>query len=181
MTPYKQALCDAMRELAQDPAVCFLGYGVKHGMAMGTLKGIAPEQLIETPVAENLMVGMAMGMAMAGRRPVVYFERFDFILNALDALVNHLDKCGQISKGEFTPAVIIRVTLGNVRKGLRTGMTHTQDYTEVMRKLVSFPVLKLEHAQEIQSAYRCALQDVQKAGGFARSTMLVERKDEMID
>lgn len=181
MTPYKQALCEAMRELAQDPLVCFIGYGVAHGgQAAGTLKGIDPKQLIEMPVAENLMMGMAIGLALAGRRPVVYFERFDFILNAMDALVNHLDKVSQLSKREFEPSVIIRVTLGNTQRGLMTGVTHTQDYTEVMRKLVSFPVMKLEHAGEIAAAYRCAHQDLQKAGGFARSTMLIERKDEML-
>lgn len=178
MSPYKQALTNAMEELAKDPAVCFLGYGVKHGgQAAGTLKGINPEQLIETPVAENLMMGMAIGLALAGRRPVVYFERFDFILNAMDAIVNHLDKIEKLSAGEFSPSVIIRVVCGNVAKPLYTGITHTQDYTEVMTRLVSFPVQRLKTSEEIEGAYRVAHQSLKLKPPFARSAMLVEMKD----
>jgi len=164
--------------MAEDPLVCFIGYGIRHGRAGGTLKDVAVAQLIETPVAENLMMGMAIGLALAGRRPVVYFERFDFILNAMDAMVNHLDKIGTMSQGEFSPSIIIRVVVGNSRKGLITGATHTQDFTKVMAEMVSFPVQKLKAADEIMGAYAVAHQALQLAPGFARSTMLVELKDE---
>ena len=79
---YKESLTSAMTALGKDPLACFIGYGVSNGKAGGTLNRVLPEQLIETPVAENLMVGLAIGMALAGRRPLVYVERFDFVLNA---------------------------------------------------------------------------------------------------
>src|ERR1700730_8083640 len=110
---YKKELTAAMDSLAQDPLVRFVGYGISIGKAMGTLKNVAPAQLIEMPVAENLMVGFATGLALKGLKPVVFFERFDFILNALDAIVNHLDKIKTISRGEFNPTMILRIVVGN--------------------------------------------------------------------
>ena len=90
---YKEEITSAMDMLAADPRVRFVGYGVRYGgKAMGTLKNVPEAQLVETPVAENLMVGIAIGMALRGLRPVVFIERFDFIMNAMDAIVNHLEK-----------------------------------------------------------------------------------------
>src|SRR5438477_13169810 len=129
---YKEALTAAMDELARDPMIRFIGYGVSIGKAMGTLKNVPDSQLIEMPVAENLMVGFAIGLALKGLKPVVFIERFDFILNALDAVVNHLDKIGDISRGEFRPTIILRVVVGNRQKPLFTGETHTQDFSVAM-------------------------------------------------
>ena len=125
---YKEIITEAMTSLAQDPDVCFVGYGVTRGKAMGTLAKVNPAQLIETPVAENLMVGLATGLALRGRKPVVFIERCDFLLNALDAIVNHLTKINVMSRGEFKPAIILRVVIGNRDKPLFTGETHTQDF-----------------------------------------------------
>jgi pyruvate/2-oxoglutarate/acetoin dehydrogenase E1 component len=182
VTAYKQAIITAMNDLARDPLVCFLGYGVRHGgRAGGTLKEVPECQLIETPVAENLMMGMAIGLALAGRRPVIYFERFDFILNAMDALVNHLDKISVLSQGEFSPSVIIRVNVGGTQKPLYTGVTHTQDFTKQLSEMVSFPVQKLKVAAEIRAAYAVAHQQLQLKPGYGRSSMMVELADLMKD
>lgn len=170
---YKDSLKLAMETLAADPATVFIGYNVRHGSkANGTLVNVSEGQLIETPVAENLMAGMAIGMSLEGFKPVVYFERFDFITNALDAIVNHLDKLKTLSDGQFDPKVLIRVVVGNTKNPLFTGPTHTQDFTDAMRKLVSFPVVQLVPGRSMtpEQAYTCALRS-------PWSTMLVEYKD----
>ena len=171
---YKEELTAAMGGLATDRLARFIGYGVRYGgKAAGTLKNVPEEQLIETPVAENLMVGLATGMALGGFHPIVYIERFDFILNAADAIVNHLDKLNKMSLGEFTPGVILRVVVGNTCKPLYTGATHTQDFTEAFRKMCWMTVIATPHDMGPQEAYNYA------ARGFDRgfSTMVVERKD----
>jgi pyruvate/2-oxoglutarate/acetoin dehydrogenase E1 component len=168
---YKEILTDMMGLLATNKDCRFIGYNVKYGSkANGTLKNIDDKQLIETPIAENLMVGMAIGMAIDGLRPVVYFERFDFIMNAMDAIVNHLDKIKTISNGEYDPKVIIRVNIGGTKKPLYTGITHTQDFTEAMIKLVTFPVVKLDTISKIQENYTIAAQ-------WKSSMMLIEERD----
>ena len=52
------------------------------------------------------MVGLAIGMSFEGFKPVVYFERHDFMLVAADAIGNHVDKIERISHGEFKVPVI---------------------------------------------------------------------------
>lgn len=47
---YKESITQAMTDLAADPAVCFIGYGIRYGKAMGTLKNVSEDQVIETPV-----------------------------------------------------------------------------------------------------------------------------------
>ena len=171
---YKGQLTAAMNLLAADPAVRFIGYGVKiGGRAAGTLNNVSDSQLIETPVAENLMVGLATGLSLAGLKPVVFIERMDFILNALDAIVNHLGAAQHISCNQFKPAAILRVVIGNKSKPLYTGPTHVQDFTDSVRAMVNFPVLKLTSPDEILPAY----QDALDALSLGRSTMLVEMKD----
>ena len=170
---YKDELTAAMDALAGDPKACFIGYGVRYGgRAMGTLCNINEVQLIETPVAENLMVGLAIGLALKGRKPVVFIERFDFILNALDAIVNHLDKIAMLSQQEFSPNIILRVVIGNTKKPLYTGLTHTQDFTEAVKQLVEFPVFRLTHPGQIRPAYHQAMENLPYF-----STMLIEEKD----
>ena len=171
---YKDELRLAMEELAQDPKVRFFGYGIKYGRANGTLKNVPDWQLIEMPVAENLLVSVPTGMALKGFKPLVFIERFDFIWNASDAIVNHLDKIGRMSRYEFNPTVILRIVVGNRQKPLFTGETHTQDYTSALRNTVSFPVLRLTAAEQIRRQYRNAYEAL---GKF--STALVEYKDLM--
>ncbi len=172
---YKGELTDAMEMLAQDPLVRFVGYGVKiGGRAMGTLKNVPESQLIEMPVAENLMVGFAIGISLKGLKPVVFIERFDFWWNAADAIVNHLDKISSISHGEFKPTMILRIVVGNRQKPLFTGKTHTQDYSPSLRAAVSFPVIGLSHPSQIQSSYQFAYKFLDQ-----HSTALIEYKDMM--
>ncbi len=170
---YKEALIEANTSLGRDSSRRFLGYGLKKGRALGTLKSVPEAQIIETPVAENLMVGLAIGLSLKGLKPVVFIERMDFILNALDAIVNHLDKIDAMSRGEFHPAVIVRAVVGNRDKPLYTGVTHTQDFTVALQAMVSFPVLSLRTGSSIVPAYRQA-EDNQCKG---ISTLLVEYKD----
>lgn len=167
---YKECLIESMDMLCKDNKTLFVGYNVKYGRANGTLVNVDEKKLIETPVAENLMMGMSIGLSINGYKPVVYFERFDFILNAMDAMVNHLDKLKDISNEEYDPKVIIRVVIGGSKKPLFTGITHTQDFTEAIIKMVKFPVIKLENKEKINQYYTFAY-------NCNTSVMLIEERD----
>jgi pyruvate/2-oxoglutarate/acetoin dehydrogenase E1 component len=173
---YKDELTKAMESLAQDPLVRFVGYGVKiGGLAGGTLKNVSDSQLIEMPVAENLMVGFAIGLSLKGLKPVVFIERMDFWWNASDAIVNHLDKINQISHGEFNPTMILRIVVGNRNKPLFTGATHTRDYSPSLRAAVSFPVINLTDPARIENHYKAS--HICLDGEGRHSTALIEYKD----
>ena len=139
---YKDAIKKSMEMLAQDDRFKFLGYNVKYGsMAYGTLKDVQ-DKCMETPLAENLMADLAIGLSLEGYRPVVFFERQDFILNSLDAIVNHMDKIDSMSNGQFKTPVILRATVG-AKNILNPGPQHTQDFSEIFKKLIKFPVIEL--------------------------------------
>lgn len=174
---YKDALRAANAELGRDPRARFIGYGLKRGRALGTLVDVNDKQIVETPIAENLMIGLAIGLSLKGYMPIVFIERMDFILNALDAIVNHLDKMQRISNGEFAPAVIIRAVVGNKHKPLYTGLPHIQDYTEALKKMLLFSVaiFRITDHERIQPVY-----DIARRNYIDRlSTLIVEYKDLM--
>ena len=164
---YKEAMNLAMKELGDEGAI-FIGYNVAKGDAMGTLKEVLAEQKLETPVAENLMSGLAIGMSFEEFLPVLYFERHDFMMVAMDAIVNHIDKIERISHGEFKVPVIIRAVTADGGP-FYSGITHSQDFTEVLKAAVTFPVYDPKSGKEILEAFR-------NARDSKRPTIIVERK-----
>lgn len=171
MTYYKDELAQAMGRFAERQDAVIIGYNVAApSFGGGSFRYVDPKKLIEMPLAENLMMGVAMGMALTGHYPLVYFERFDFVTNAMDAIVNHLDKMEALSRGQFDPKVLIRVVAGNRRKPLHTGATHIQDFSVAMRAMVKFPVIGLMSHQSIQLEYNRVISE-------PSTKMLVEYKD----
>lgn len=164
---YKDAMNLVMTELGEAGAI-FIGYNVARGDAMGTLKGVPADQKLETPVAENLMSGLAIGMSFEGFLPVLYFERHDFMLVAADAIGNHIDKIERISHGEYKVPVIIRAVEA-FGGPFYSGPTHHQDFTGVMKELVDFPVFDPVTGVDVLKAFRGA-----KESG--RPAMIIERK-----
>ena len=167
---YKEALKKSMEMLAQDKDVRFIGYNISYGSRVyGSLSNIPISRCLETPVAENLMIGLATGMSLEGYKPVLFFERHDFILNALDGIVNHLDKLEVMSHNQFTPRAIIRANIG--AKGmLYPGLQHIQDFSEVLKKIVSFPVISLENSEDV-------LREYEKAKKFDKNIMFIEKRE----
>jgi pyruvate dehydrogenase E1 component beta subunit/2-oxoisovalerate dehydrogenase E1 component len=157
-----------MKALAADGAI-FIGYNVRYGAAYGALKAIPEDQRLETPLAENLMLGLGMGMSLEGFHPVVFFERHEFMLNAMDAIVNMLDAIETISDGEYGMPVIIKAVAGSI-KPFYAGYTHSGNMASAMRGFVHFPVYEPQTGPEVLAAYELAM----KATGPA---MISERKE----
>lgn len=164
---YKDAMIIAMTELGQQGAI-FIGYNVVKGDAMGTLKNVPLEQKLETPVAENLMSGLAIGMSFEGFLPILYFERHDFILNALDAIINHIDKIERISHGEYKVPVVIRAVTADAGP-FYSGITHSQDFTKLLESGVSFPVEDPKKGKDVLRVFRDAVES-------KRPVLVIERK-----
>lgn len=166
-----------MAELAKNESVIPCGYNVcdAGGAGGGSFKCFPPERRQEMPLAENLMAGAAIGLSLQGFIPILWIERFDFALCCLDQIVNHLDKLAALSEGVHRPVCIIRVVVGNSKTPLFTGVTHSSDYTNALREMVSFKVERLTHKSLIASQYQFALN---RAENKRESTLLVEYKDQ---
>ena len=169
---YKNNIKEAMTLLSKNPSTIFVGYGLGEGTSKGggMLSDVPSGSIIETPVAENLMASMAIGLSLQGYTPIVIIERMDFIMNCMDAIVNHLDKTELISKGEFNPKVIFRCIVGGKTKPFFTGKTHTSDYSYGIGSMVSFPVIRLQSPSHIIPVY-------QQAMASTKSSIIVEYKD----
>ncbi len=83
---------------------------VDAGTAMSTtLQHIPIEKRLELPVAEEMQLGMAIGMSLSGALPICIYPRFNFLLLAVNQLVNHLDKLPLYST--YRPKVLIRTAV----------------------------------------------------------------------
>ena len=164
---YKEAIKKSMEKLAEDNTI-FIGYNISFGSkAYGTLADVPKSKKLETPVAESLMMGLATGMALEGFKPIVFFERHDFILNALDEIVNHLDKF-ELLTGIKLP-VIIRATVGS-KKPLHPGPQHIQDFTKTFKKLINFKIFEPRTPKEVLKAYKVASKSKEPV-------MIIERRE----
>jgi len=171
---YKDELIRSMEYLAEDQRTIFLGQSVKHsGNAIyNTLKSINDSKKMETPVFEEVQMGLSTGLALNGLIPVTCYPRFDFLILACNQLINHLDKIRQMSKNEMTPRVIIRTSIGS-KNPLDGGVQHTQDYTEVFKLMCSeIDVVMLDDPKDIFPKFQKAYERKD-----SKSTLLIEHGD----
>jgi len=169
---YLKEIKRAMDIIGEDRRVVFIGQTTRYkgSPIHESLKDIPLERRIEVPIMEEVQMGMATGMALAGYVPVNIYPRFDFLILATNQLVNHLDKIREMSGGDFNPRVIIRTAVGS-KSPLNGGPQHTQDHTEAYRKmLTNIDVVRLDHKDQIVTEYNKALKS-------ERSTLLVEMAD----
>ncbi len=124
-----QAIQDALRiALREDPTVIILGEDVgRAGGVFRVTEGLqaefGEERVVDTPLAENGIVGGAIGMALYGLRPVVEIQFVDFIYPAFDQIVSELAKMRWRSAGQYACPVIVRAPYGG---GIKGGLYHSQ-------------------------------------------------------
>jgi pyruvate dehydrogenase E1 component beta subunit len=126
---YREALNQALREeMERDPTVFLLGedvglYGGSFKVTDGLLAEFGNERVIDTPIAEGSIVGMAIGAAMAGLRPVVELMTVNFALLAMDQIVNHAAKIRYMFGGKAKVPMVIRAPGGG---GQQLAAQHSQ-------------------------------------------------------
>lgn len=124
-----QAIQDAMRvALREDPRVVVLGEDVgRNGGVFRVTEGLqaefGAERVSDTPLAENGIVGGAIGMALYGMRPIAEIQFVDFIYSAFDQIVSELAKLRWRSAGQYACPVIVRAPYGG---GIKGGLYHSQ-------------------------------------------------------
>lgn len=169
---YFDELKRSMEYLAKDERTVFLGQAVAvPGTGMSnTLKDISQDKLIELPVAEEMQMGMSLGMALHGKIPISIYPRWNFLLCAVSQLVNHVDKLSLMSK--YKANVIIRTSIGSERP-LNPQCQHVGDFTDAFRLMCkTVEVIRLDEPGQIFPAYEKAL-----LRDDNRSTILVEWGD----
>lgn len=114
---YIDGLNQAMaREMEKDPAIIVLGEDVAVGGPFGVTAGLVEKfgekRVINTPISEDSIMGMAIGAAIAGKRPIIEIMFIDFLTLAMNQLVNHAAKLRYMSGGQLSVPMVIRVQQG---------------------------------------------------------------------
>ncbi len=167
---YHKAICEEMEKLANIPNSIFLGQQCFPENFYGTLEHVSYKQRIEMPVAEELQLGMSIGMAMSGYLPISIYQRMDFLPRACDQLVNHLDLISILSRNKFNPKIIIRTTIGS-HFPLDVGLQHNKNLIEGFQLLLPNTVIsEVKTPEEVHFAYTEAIE-------YEGSTIIVEHQD----
>ena len=128
---YRQALNDTLsEELARDPNVVLMGEEIgkfegSYKVTAGLLAKYGPKRVVDTPIAEMGFIGLAAGAAMLGLRPVVEVMTINFILMAVDQVVNHASKIHYMFGGQARVPMVIRTPSGGIGQ---LGATHSQSF-----------------------------------------------------
>ena len=167
---YREELTKAMTWLGAKEDTYFMGQSVgEKGTAMhGTLAGVPEEKKLELPVFEEMQMGMAFGMSMNGTIPITIFPRWNFLLLAINQLVNHIDKSHAMGAES---GVIIRVGVGSVEP-LDPQWQHKGDFSLGMKHILDgVQVFNLD--KDIQHRYEQSYLYAQRGG----SSIVVEESD----
>jgi len=121
-TTYRSAVHDAMTDaMRADDRVVLLGedvgrYGGTYAVSKGMLEEFGPERIRDTPISELGFVGIGVGAALNGLRPIVEVMTVNFSLLALDQIVNTASALRHMSNGQFSVPVVIRMATGAGRQ-----------------------------------------------------------------
>ena len=140
---YLEAIRQALwQEMKRDERVFLLGedigrYGGAFGLTHGMLDEFGPERVRETPISEATIVATAIGASLLGMRPVAELMFMDFVLLALDQLVNQAAKMHFMFGGRATVPMVVRMPGGS---GSGAASQHSQSLESM---LMHFPGLKV--------------------------------------
>lgn len=128
---YSLAINEALHQtMAADKSVFLIGQGVNSPWYVGNtaqdlLKRFGPKRVIDTPVSENGITGAAVGAAIAGMRPVVVHPRVDFMLYAIDPIINEAANWHYMSGGGGNVPVVV---WGIINRGGEQAAQHSQSF-----------------------------------------------------
>lgn len=126
---FKEAIILAMsEEMRRDPDVLLMGedvgvFGGDFGTSVGMIEEFGPERVRDCPISEAAIAGAASGAAMTGLRPIVDVTFMDFVVIAMDAIVNQAAKTRYMFGGKGSVPVTFRVAAGN---GVGSAAQHSQ-------------------------------------------------------
>jgi acetoin:2,6-dichlorophenolindophenol oxidoreductase subunit beta len=160
-TTYLKALTGAQaRAMRDDPRVFVIGEDVAEGGPYGTTAGLADEfgreRVLNTPISEATICGVAVGAAQSGMRPIVEVMFVDFVTLALDQLVNQAAKAHMMSGGQLTVPLVLRTQGG---AGRRWGAQHSQSLESWLAHVPGLKVVMPSRAADVPGLLASAIED----------------------
>jgi pyruvate/2-oxoglutarate/acetoin dehydrogenase E1 component len=159
---FTEALREALaEEMERDPEVFLLGedmgvYGGCFGVTRGLLEQFGPERVRDTPISEAGVVGLAVGAAILGARPVVEVMFMDFITLAMDQIANHAAKFRYMYGEQARVPLVIRCPAG---AGRAYGATHSQTLEAWFLHVPGLKVVAPATAADAKGLLKSAIRD----------------------
>ncbi len=131
------------RAMADDPTVLVLGedVGIDGGVfraTNGLLQQFGPDRVLDTPLSESLFVGLAVGLATQGFRPVVEYQFMGFMYPGLDQLANHASRLRNRTLGRLTCPLVVRAPYG---AGIHAPEIHSESFEAMIAHIPGLRVV----------------------------------------
>ncbi len=151
----------AAQEMERDPGVIVFGLDVDDPKAIqGTTKGLlerfGPERVFGTPLSEDAMTGAAIGMALAGLRPIHVHIRMDFLMLAMNQLVNVAAKTRSMYGGRASVPLVVRAMIG---KSWGQGAQHSQGLHSMFMHVPGIKVCAPSNPHDAKGCLIAAVRD----------------------
>jgi pyruvate dehydrogenase E1 component beta subunit len=159
---YREALGAALREeLRRDERVFLMGedigvFGGAFKVTDGLLEEFGEKRVRDTPISENTIVGMGVGAAMAGLRPVVELMTINFALLAFDQIVNHAAHIHYMFGGQVRVPLVVRMPQG---AGHQLGPTHSHCFEALFLHIPGLLVAAPATAADAKGLLKTAIRD----------------------
>ena len=159
---FREALGDAMaEEMRRDPDVFVIGEDVavfqgSFKVTEGLLEEFGERRVVDSPISENSLVGLGVGAAMAGLRPVVELMTVNFALLALDQIVNHAAAIPYMFNGQVQVPLVIRMPGGG---GHQLGPTHSHSFEALFLQIPGLLVACPSTPADAKGMLKAAIRD----------------------
>ena len=159
---YTEALKDAIRsEMLKDPNVFLAGedisvMGGSFGVSAGLFDEFGPNRIVNTPISETAIVGLGVGAAAAGMRPIVELMYFDFAGCAMDEIMNQAAKMRYMTGGQATVPMVLRLPMG---AGRRNAGQHSQCFENIFCHTPGLKVVAPSSAEDAKGLLKSAIRD----------------------
>lgn len=159
---YRAAVAAALaQELEWDPRVVLLGEDVALAGGVfkttsGLLERFGPTRVLDTPISEQAILGMAMGAAMTGMRPVAEIMFSDFLAVCWDLVANEIAKTPYMTDGQVSLPLVIRTANGG---GIRFGAQHSQSLENWAMSVPGLKVVAPSNAADMKGLLAAAIRD----------------------
>ncbi len=159
---YRDAVAVAIaKEMERDPTVVLLGedVGAAGGVfkaSVGLLEKFGPERIVDTPIAEEAILGAAMGAAMTGLRPIAEIMFSDFLAVCWDLVANEIAKARYMTNGQVSLPLVIRTSNG---AGVRFGAQHSQSVENWAMMIPGIKVVAPSTPRDVVGLLAAAVRD----------------------